>query len=69
MMTNQARVAAWLDQDRVRNFILAVIIFNAILLERDFTWIRDVKVSHVHGVALSLCLIGCALPFSSWRSR
>ena len=32
MMTNQARVAAWLDQDRVRNFILAVIIFNAILL-------------------------------------
>ncbi|MEP3636818.1 MAG: ion transporter [Paracoccaceae bacterium] len=31
-MTNQARVAAWLDQDRVRNFILAVIIFNAILL-------------------------------------
>ncbi|MEP6068317.1 MAG: ion transporter [Paracoccaceae bacterium] len=31
-MTNQARVAAWLDQDRVRNFILAVIIFNAIIL-------------------------------------
>ncbi|MEP3846791.1 MAG: ion transporter [Paracoccaceae bacterium] len=31
-MTNQARVGAWLDQDRVRNFILAVIIFNAIIL-------------------------------------
>ena len=31
-MTKQAQVAAWLDQDRVRNFILGVIIFNAILL-------------------------------------
>ncbi len=31
-MTSQARVAAWLDQDRVRNLILAVIIFNAIIL-------------------------------------
>ena len=31
-MTAQARVAAWLDQGTVRNFILGVIIFNAIIL-------------------------------------
>ncbi len=31
-MTAQARVAAWLDQATVRNFILGVIIFNAIIL-------------------------------------
>ncbi|MEO9515022.1 MAG: ion transporter [Paracoccaceae bacterium] len=72
-MTNQARVAAWLDQDRVRNFILAVIIFNAIILgletSKSVMSVAGVLISLLDRLCLAVFILEIALKLFAHRTR
>ncbi len=72
-MTSQTRLAAFLDSSRVRNFILAVIIFNAIILGMETS---TSIMAHAGGlillldqICLAIFVVELALKLMVYRTR